>query len=272
MSAATAQLSETEAFVERFAAGWAAGTEGFFDRFLPLATDDVLLRQPLLPAARGHEGFRALFEPLFAAIPDLRGDVLGWTPEPDGATIELALHGTLDGVALDFVTHDRIVLRDGLMAERHAQFSPRPLLAAALRRPRAGLSLLAAPLVQRAGGDGPLLALAAGRLWLGALGRLAPRRTAILLGAGAAATPELDYMTRVFGVRAIALGAGYLTSEGAARRRWQRLAFMCDVSDTLAGVGHLRRRDIPRGSGLALTALTGAYAVVGGLKLLRSDV
>lgn len=139
----------TEAFVAGFAAGWAGGREGFFERFLPLMDDDVLLRQPLLPAARGHAGFRQLFEPLFAAIPDLRGEVLGWRHEPDGVTIDLALTGTLDGLRLAFVTHDRLVLREGRALERHARFDPWPLVLAALRRPRAGLPLLLAPLRRR---------------------------------------------------------------------------------------------------------------------------
>jgi ketosteroid isomerase-like protein len=143
--------SPTEAFVERFAAGWAGGADGFFERFLPLMDEDVLLRQPLLPAARGHAGFRALFEPLFAAIPDLRGEVLSWTPEVDGVTIELALSGTVDGLPLAFVTRDRLVLRDGRALERHARFDPRPLLLVALRRPRVGLRLLSAPLRRRLG-------------------------------------------------------------------------------------------------------------------------
>ena len=159
------------------------------------------------------------------------------------------------------------------MTERHAQFDPRPLLAVALRRPRAGIPLLAAPLRRQlastSGLDRALTGLALGRLALGAPSRLRPRGMARGFGAAAAATPELDYMTRVFGIRAVALGLGYLTSDGAARRRWQRLALMCDVSDTLAGLGHLRRRDLPLASALATTALTGGYALVGAAKATR---
>jgi hypothetical protein len=36
-------------------------------------------------------------------------------------------------------------------------------------------------------------------------------------------------MNRVFGARAFAVGAGYLLSTDAARRLWQRLAFLCDT-------------------------------------------
>jgi hypothetical protein len=134
-------------FVERFDAGWRSGREGFLDHFLPALIDEhVLLAQPLLPPARCHDGFRELFEPLFAAIPDLRGEVLDWWPTPGGVTIHLVLRGTLDGLPLELVTHDRIVLREGRVLERHAQFDLRPLLLAALRRPRAGVLLLTAPL------------------------------------------------------------------------------------------------------------------------------
>jgi ketosteroid isomerase-like protein len=139
-------------FVEQFAAGWAGGTERFLDHFLPDLVDErVVLSQPLLPTAHGHDGFRVLFEPLFAAIPDLRGEVRGWEPTADGVEIELALHGTLDGWPLAFVTRDRIVLRDGRILARRAQMDPRPLLVAAVRRPRAGVKLLAAPLLRRLG-------------------------------------------------------------------------------------------------------------------------
>ncbi len=141
-----AATDEARAFVEAFDVGWRRGGAGFVEHFLALADEDVLLTQPLLPAVRGHDGFRALFEPLFAAMPDLHGEVRDWTPEPGGVTIELAVRGTLDGLPVAFTTRDRIVLRDGKMLERHARFSPLPLLHAALRRPRKGLPLLLAPL------------------------------------------------------------------------------------------------------------------------------
>lgn len=151
-SADGAAASAKAAFVERFAAGWALGADGFLDHFLPALVDEhVVLRQPLLPAARGHEGFRAFFAPLFAALPDLRGEVRAWQPTDDGAQIELALRGTLDGLPVALVTYDRIALRDGRILERRADIDLRPLLAAIARRPRAGLRLLTAPLRRRLG-------------------------------------------------------------------------------------------------------------------------
>jgi hypothetical protein len=116
-----------------------------------------------------------------------------------------------------------------------------------------------------------LTAMAAGRLVLGAMGRLAPNRAGQSFGIGAEMSPELAYMTRVFGIRAIALGAGYLLSEGEPRRLWQRLAFMCDISDTIAGARSLYRGDVPRGSALALTAMTGTYAAIGAARIAQDS-
>ena len=261
---------ERTTFIHHFTAGWAGGAETLVPLFLPdLLDPDVVMTQPLLPPARGHDGFRAFFDVLFGAIPDLRGEVLDWRATDDGVEIDFTLRGTLGGMPFALPTTDRIVLRDGRVLERHARMDSRALAATAARRPLATLALLTAPLRAQPPLDRALAGLALGRLALGAPSRLAPRGVARAFGAGDAANPELDYMTRVFGIRAVALGLGWLASDGAARRRWQRLAFMCDVSDTLAGIGHLRRRDLPRGQALATTALTGGYALVGALAVMR---
>ena len=112
-----------------------------------------------------------------------------------------------------------------------------------------------------------LTTMAFGRLALGALSLASPGAAARGFGMEAAVTPELAYMARVFGIRAIALGAGYLLSEGDARRLWQRLAFACDISDTVAGVSHVRRGDLPGHAATTLTALTGAYATFGAARI-----
>jgi hypothetical protein len=80
--------------------------------------------------------------------------------------------------------------------------------------------------------------LAAFRIALGAASWIAPRTLARSNGVGGEQmTPALEYMTRVFGVRAIALGVGYLSSSGDARRLWHRLWLLCDAADTVMGVG-----------------------------------
>lgn len=114
--------------------------------------------------------------------------------------------------------------------------------------------------------DRALAGLAAGRIALAAVSLAAPDTMARWLGA--APGPELAYLTRIFGARAAALGTGYLASSGRSRRLWQRLAFACDVSDTLTGLHHLGRRDLPPGAAPALTALTGAYAAIGAARIV----
>ena len=98
-------------------------------------TPDVLLVQPLLPTARGVPAFRAQFDGIFAAMPDLRGEVLAWGETDDGVLIDLALRGTLGGRPVELITCDRVVLRDGLMAERHARMDVLPLVRASMASP-----------------------------------------------------------------------------------------------------------------------------------------
>lgn len=141
---ARASADAKAAFVEHFTVGWAGGADTLVERFLPdLLDPDVVMTQPLLPPARGHDGFRAFFDALFGAIPDLRGEVLDWRPTDDGVEIDFVLRGTLGGRALELPTTDRIVLRDGRVLERHARMDPRRVAAVVLRRPRAALALVA---------------------------------------------------------------------------------------------------------------------------------
>ena len=131
-----------EEFVDFFAAGWARGaTGGFLDHFLPRMDPQVVLEQPL-GGARGHAGMRALFEPLFKAIPDLRGEVLRWGRTDDGVLVELKLFGTLGGRPIEWTVVDRIVVQDGVCLARRSYFDPLPLMPALLRNPRVLLTLL----------------------------------------------------------------------------------------------------------------------------------
>ena len=140
---------EAAAFVEAFDAGWRAGgpAERFLAHFLPLTQADVLLTQPLSPPVRGHEGMRRQFQALFAAVPDLHAEVFRWGPTPDGALIEFTFKCTFGGRPFRWDACDGVVLRDGLLAERHSYFDPLPLLRPVVSRPRAALRLL--PLLRK---------------------------------------------------------------------------------------------------------------------------
>jgi limonene-1,2-epoxide hydrolase len=126
---------EQAAFVERFAAAWAAPDGGA--RLMDLLHPDVRLVQPLEPEVRGHEQARALWDRLFAQIPDLRGEVLRWAGSQDLLLIEARLYGTLAERPIEWVTADHIRLEDGLVRERIARFDPLPIVAAGLGNPRA---------------------------------------------------------------------------------------------------------------------------------------
>ncbi|RBO96639.1 hypothetical protein DFR74_101655 [Nocardia puris] len=108
-------------------------------------------------------------------------------------------------------------------------------------------------------------ALAYGRIALGLAALAAPRRSARL--ARVHPTPELTYMTRIYGARALALGLGYLTASPTDRPRWHHLALMVDALDTTTGGTELTRGTLPRGLAAGFTGLTGAYLAVGAFQL-----
>ena len=99
--------------------------------------------------------------------------------------------------------------------------------------------------------------LAAFRILLGAASWLAPGPLARSYGVPESAlTPQLEYMTRVFGVRAVALGTGYLASLEDARRLWVRLWLLCDAADTVMGIGMAARGRLDANQGIAALATT----------------
>jgi hypothetical protein len=108
-------------------------------------------------------------------------------------------------------------------------------------------------------------ALAVGRILLG-LGSLASPPV-MSRTFGVPHSPEVGYLTRIYGGRAIALGAAYLWGGPDERARLQLLSFGVDVGDTLTGTGHLVRRDSSPRAMVMATALTGTYAVVGAVAL-----
>lgn len=111
-------------------------------------------------------------------------------------------------------------------------------------------------------------ALACGRIGLGLAALAAP---AVLTRAfGMRATPELDYMTRIFGARAIALGTAWWTARGTDRERIQRIGLAVDVTDTLGGAVQAARRELPPAASVPLVALTAGYAAVGAAHVARS--
>ncbi|MFL0181968.1 hypothetical protein [Mycobacterium sp. SMC-15] len=110
-----------------------------------------------------------------------------------------------------------------------------------------------------------LSVMAIGRMILAVVSLAAPRQFAKLVGVRP--SPELTYMTRIYGARAFAMGLGYLTSGARERYRWKRLALMVDSLDTLNGVSHLVRRDLPLRAAVSMVGLTGSYAAIGATRI-----
>src|SRR5262249_22690162 len=131
--------AEAQAWVAAFAEGWRApaGPDAFAAHFRPLLAPDVRLIQPQLPTTRGRDAFeRDFVRPLFALIPDLRGDVERWAARDGNIYIELTLHGTIGRRPLSWRVCDRIALRAGVAVERESYLDPSPLLRAVLASPR----------------------------------------------------------------------------------------------------------------------------------------
>lgn len=150
-SGADAAAAAARDFVDFFAAGWSIGAtepERFYAHIGSRLTADAPMIQPLAATTHGHAGLRALFAPLFATIPDLRGDVVRWGATADGVVVELRLQGTLGGRPIAWTVVDRIILRDGSITERRSYFDPLPLVWRLLRSPVASRRLVAA-LVRR---------------------------------------------------------------------------------------------------------------------------
>ena len=97
------------------------------------------------------------------------------------------------------------------------------------------------------------------RIGLGAFAWFAPRVMNRIFGVSREDESDaLVYMNRVFGVRAVSLGVGYLSSTGEARRLWHRLWLLCDTADTVMGAAM-----VSRGRFSWFTA-TQAIAITGG--------
>jgi hypothetical protein len=105
--------------------------------------------------------------------------------------------------------------------------------------------------------------LAIFRMLLGAFAWIAPRTMNRIFGVPRADdSAALEYMNRVFGVRAISLGVGYLSSEGEARRLWHRLWLLCDGADTVMGAAMAARGRLGLSTAIQALAITGGATAI----------
>jgi hypothetical protein len=105
--------------------------------------------------------------------------------------------------------------------------------------------------------------LALFRIGLGAFAWFAPRAMNRVFGVPRADdSPALVYMNRVFGVRAVSLGVGYLASSGQARELWHRLWLLCDTADTVMGAAMTARGDLRPFTAVQALAITGGATAI----------
>ncbi len=125
---ATAELAR------RFTEAWAHPN---VERFVALLAPDVRLLQPVTPTIVGSDAARREFTRLLAWLPDVHGVVDAWAASGDTILIAWRLRFTLGRAPFELRIVDRLVTRDGVIAEREAYFDSLRFLLATLSRPAA---------------------------------------------------------------------------------------------------------------------------------------
>ena len=83
--------------------------------------------------------------------------------------------------------------------------------------------------------------------------------------------PNLPFVTRMFGVRDLVLGAGALSTSGDERRRWLQATVVADVGDLVAAVIAGRSGHLPRHGAIMLGLTAGTGTALGIAALVTGD-
>ena len=121
-----------ESFVARFEFAWKKPTP---DGLVALLDEDVILRQPHLPAIRGKAAAHREFTRLFSWIPGTHSIVRSSQESGDVAFIEHELRFPVGNKVIALPAVDRFVLRDGLGVERVVYFDQIRLILSVLKHP-----------------------------------------------------------------------------------------------------------------------------------------
>ena len=116
----------------------------------------------------------------------------------------------------------------------------------------------------------PVSQLAGLRAAIGVGAYTAPNLTGRLFGLDPGANPQVAFVSRLFGVRDIALAAGTLGSDGATRRQWLAIGLACDAADALAAYLAGRDGTLPRHAAV-LSGVTALAAVAVSAAALRES-
>ncbi|WP_141013245.1 DUF4267 domain-containing protein [Nocardioides sambongensis] len=105
----------------------------------------------------------------------------------------------------------------------------------------------------------PVTGLSIGRIVIGAAALASPEQAARASGLSPAENPHMDYFTRMFGAREVALGAITLVARGPLRRNLTIVGIAVDAADAVsAGLGLTGQRVPKPASGVLLGAALGA--------------
>jgi hypothetical protein len=110
-------------------------------------------------------------------------------------------------------------------------------------------------------------ALLALRSAVGTSSWLTPRAAGRAFGLNAAANPQSPYLARLFGIRDLALAAGYAGAAPAARRHWLTVGIACDLADVAAGVIGTKAGYLSKSTGAMVTGAAVGAVVLGALAL-----
>jgi hypothetical protein len=108
------------------------------------------------------------------------------------------------------------------------------------------------------------------RMLVGLSSIAVPRQAFRAAGLDTRRNPQLPFMTRMFGVRDLTLGAGALTTSGSERRRWLQAGVLADAVDAAAAVAGIRAGYLSPRTGAVMAGVAIAATALG-LVALASD-
>jgi len=98
----------------------------------------------------------------------------------------------------------------------------------------------------------PVIGLSLGRIAIGAVAVADPERAARVFQLDPVSNPQLPYITRLFGVREIALGVATLMSSGRTRTGMVGLGILVDAADGATGYLAMQDGTVSRRTATAL--------------------
>jgi hypothetical protein len=115
----------------------------------------------------------------------------------------------------------------------------------------------------------PVLGLSLGRIAVGAAAVATPEVVAKNLGLDPATNPQVSYVTRLFGLREVALGLATLTTAGRSRKGVIGIGVLVDAGDAATSYLAMQQGQISRKAGLTLMAPAVGAVGSGLLALVR---